>query len=149
VGQLKLVPLEWPPAQPPPPVAEFGENIWLNDYNIDGCQNRASSCRITFEWLAQGEPSTDYTVFIQLWQNGELVAGFDSPPLNYDYPTSMWAVGEVIIDPHALELSTVPPGTYEILTGLYNFATGDRLPATSQGITLPDFAVNLGALQFE
>jgi hypothetical protein len=149
VGQLKLVPAEWPPAKAPPPVAEFDDQIWLNDYTISDCRSPTASCRITFKWLAQGEPSTDYTVFIQLWQAGEFVAGFDSPPLGNDYPTTLWEADELIVDPHPLDLSAVPPGKYQLLAGLYNFATGDRLPATSEGPTLPDFAVNLGNLNIE
>ena len=113
------------------------------------CDLRLATCDLTLYWQPTARPSADYTVFIQLWQNGELTAGFDSPPLNNDYPTSLWQAGEVIIDPHSLDLSTVPPGNYEILAGLYDFATGERLPATSQDTALPNYAVNLAVLQVE
>ena len=74
------------------------------------------------------------------------MAGFDSPPLNNDYPTSLWAAGEVIFDPHPLDLSTLTPGEYQVIVGLYNFATGDRLPAKANDEILPNYAVNLGAI---
>jgi hypothetical protein len=147
VGQLKLIPTVWPPAQPGPPLAEFADNIELNDVSIENCQTQASPCRITFEWLARGRPSADYTVFIQLWQADQWVAGFDAPPLANDYPTNLWDANEVIIDPHTLDLSAVPPGSYRILAGLYNFTTSERLPVSQKGVPLPDFAIDLGQLE--
>jgi hypothetical protein len=152
VGQLKLVPTQWPPASPPPPVAEFDDQIWLAGYTVIDCQTRNEACEITFKWQAQGKPSADYTVFIQLWPTSnpqQQFIGFDAPPLSGDYPTSLWEAGEVILDPHFLDLTTVPPGEYRILAGLYNFATDRRLSATSAGIPLPDNAVNLGAIHLK
>ena len=130
-------------------MAEFGDNIWLVDYAVIGCQFRVHTCEITFPWLAQGKPLTDYTIFIQLWQSGKKITGFDAPPLAGDYPTGLWASGEVILDPHDLDLSTLPPGEYRILAGLYNFTSGERLSASLAGTPLPDYAVNLGMLNLE
>jgi hypothetical protein len=148
-GQLKLVPGRWPPYDDTPPVVEFADNIWLVDYRIDNCTASDDGCQIVFKWLAQAQPSTDYTVFVQLWGNGKQVAGFDAPPLDNDYPTSLWSAEEVILDPHLLDLSAIPPGEYQILAGLYNFATGERLPATAESVPLPDDAVELGTIQIE
>lgn len=145
-GQLKLVPVEWPASPATPPIAQFDDHIWLVDYSLHHCQTPGDRCQIVFVWLAQGRPSTDYTVFIQLWRNNNFI-GFDSPPLANDYPTSLWAAGEVIHDPHRLDLSAVPPGEYQILAGLYNLATGDRLPAMAAGAPLPDYAVELATIQ--
>jgi hypothetical protein len=148
VGQLKLIPTEWPAYEMTPSTVEFADHIRLLDYSLDNCQTPKNDCRITFTWLAQGQPSTDYTVFIQLWRNGQFM-GFDSPPLDNDYPTSLWANEEVIRDPHLIDLSAVPPGNYEILAGLYNFSTGERLPAAAAGQALPDYAVDLGIIQIK
>jgi hypothetical protein len=147
VGQIKLVPNQWPTYDNTPPIAEFTGHIWLLDYTIQNCQATDSDCYIIFEWLARGRPATDYTVFIQLWRDDEFIAGFDTPPLNNDYPTSLWAAGELITDPHPLDLSTLSPGEYQVFAGLYNFATGERLSAAVNGEPLPDHAVNLGTIQ--
>jgi hypothetical protein len=77
----------------------------------------------------------------------EYVTGFDGPPVQGDYPTSLWAPGEIIVDTHALSLNTLPGGEYYLLAGLYNPATGERLPASTSSGPLPDYAVNLGAIQ--
>ena len=78
-----------------------------------------------------------------------MVAGFDAPPLANNYPTGLWAAGEVVVDPHPLDLTGVPPGSYQILAGLYDFSRGDRLAATHHGVLLPDNAVDLGELDLK
>ncbi|MBE7553380.1 MAG: hypothetical protein HS126_20095 [Anaerolineales bacterium] len=151
IGQLKLVPARWPSIPDTPPVAEFEDHIRLTGTAIIGCQGRGQACEITFKWLAQSKPAADYTVFIQLWPSDpqQKFTGFDSQPLSGDYPTSLWDSGEVILDPHELDLSTVPPGEYRILAGLYNLSTGVRLPARAGGVPLPDDAVDRGNIQIK
>jgi hypothetical protein len=149
VGQLKLVPGAWPPQPAAPPLAEFADQIQLAAAQFEGCHPPETSCTLTLTWLAQGHPSADYTVFVQLWQGGQQVKGFDRPPLDNNYPTSLWAAQEVIIDPHPLDLSQVPAGDYQVLVGLYHLATGARLAATAGGTPLPNYAVDLGPLRVE
>jgi len=49
-------------------------------------------------------------------------------------PTSTWRIGEVIHDRHGLLLpADIEPGEYALWTGLYDGATGERLP-----VRLPD-----------
>jgi len=146
IGQLKLVPDQWP-APSASILAHFADNIQLSDYSLTGCVTPQTACTITLQWHALARPATDYTVFIQLWRDGQQVAGFDAPPLNNDYPTSLWDAGEVILDPHFLSLADLPPGEYQILAGLYNFTNGERLPAnTSNGTPWPNYAIDLGTL---
>ncbi len=154
VGWLKLIPNEWPAPPIETPLAEFGEMIQLLDYEFQDCQMADETCHISLTWQATAQPPVDYTVFIQLWPErppaeGPLFFGFDGPPLNNDYPTSLWATGEVIVDPHPLDLSGLPPGPYRVLSGLYDPLTGDRLPATAQGQPLTDYAVELGVIVVE
>jgi hypothetical protein len=146
IGQFKLIPVKWPPATDSPALAEFADNIRLVDYDLQACTSADQSCTVILKWQAQARPKADYTVFIQLWHNGEQISGFDSPPLGNDYPTSLWSAGEVILDPHQLDLSPLPPGQYRVLAGLYNFATGDRLRASANDKPLPDYAVDLGII---
>ena len=149
VAQLKLLPNTWPSSSGTSPLALFSDNIQLDAATIEGCTTASSECAVNFFWSALDTPSRNYTVFVQLWQNGQFVTGFDTPPLNNDYPTSLWTTGEIIADSHTLDLTSVSPGTYQILTGLYNFETGDRLPASLNGEPLQDFAVDLGEIRVE
>ena len=147
VGQLKLLPAQWPVLKGSTPIAAFADHIILVDDAIAGCTSRDNDCQVILTWQAQGRPATDYTVFIQLWRGAEFVTGFDTPPLANDYPTGLWEEGEVIVDPHALDLADLPPGQYRVRAGLYNFISGERLAATAGGQPLPDYAVDVGVIE--
>ncbi len=116
---------------------DFDDNIHLNCYFWkDGT--------LTLYWNATGTPSTDYQVFIQLWNTAEMLTGFDAPPLNGDYPTHWWAAGEKIVDAHAIiPMRDLPQGDYRLRVGLYRLDTGERLPAFVDGNPLPDFAFDI------
>jgi hypothetical protein len=150
VGQLKLIPANWPAHHNSAALAEFADNILLTGYQVDRCRLPNDDCKVTLVWFARDRPSTDYTVFLQLWHNGRQAAGFDSPPLANDYPTSLWSAQEVILDPHSLDLSTIPPGEYQLVVGLYDYFSGERLPVTaSDGAPLADYAMDLGTITIE
>jgi hypothetical protein len=119
---------------------EFADNISLNCYDID------DGDKLRLHWSAESPPTRDYTVFIQLWQDGRQVAGFDGPPVEGDFPTSYWRQGLQVVDIHPLDLSQVPPANYHLLVGLYDPQTGERLPSFKDGQPLPDHAVDLGEL---
>ncbi len=57
-----------------------------------------------------------------------LEAQQDAQPLQGEYPTQFWEMGEKIRDSHRLHLPwTLPGGTYSLRVGLYDLATGARL----------------------
>jgi hypothetical protein len=64
--------------------------------------------------------------------------------VNGAYPSSLWDEGEIIKDDFGVPLEQLEPGRYELLVGLYDFVTGDRLPVdgSSDGtILLQSFEV--------
>ncbi|MBM3187288.1 MAG: hypothetical protein FJZ90_01025 [Chloroflexi bacterium] len=85
---------------------------------------------INLYWECLQPMSQDYTVFVHLVDHaGQLVAQVDEQPIEGDYPTSMWRVGEQIRDVHVLETPAwLAPGAYELRIGLYRLETGERLP---------------------
>jgi hypothetical protein len=142
LATAKLTPWVWPRVSPSHPLqVQFGDTISLIGYDLED--------DLTLYWQASGRPPTDYTVFIQLWDECEQVAGFDGPPVRGDYPTSWWEAGETIVDVHSLDLSeagvTLPldPNRHRLLVGLYRLDTGERLPAVGPAGPLPDYAVEL------
>jgi hypothetical protein len=55
------------------------------------------------------------------------------------YPTGVWWVGETIRDCATLQGSALPPAGWRIALGLYDLATGQRLPVTDRtGTELSD-----------
>jgi len=142
LATAKLTPWDWPRAAPSNSLqVNFGETISLIGYDLDD--------DLTLYWQANGQPLADYTVFVQLWDEDEQLAGFDGPPLRGNYPTSWWEAGEIIVDVHHLDLSragvTPPlePDRYRLLVGLYLLETGERVPAVGPDGPLPDYAVEL------
>ncbi|MCB0175828.1 MAG: hypothetical protein KDJ97_35330, partial [Anaerolineae bacterium] len=63
----------------------------------------------------------------------QLVTGWDAQPLAGQYPTSSWQPNEIVVDAFDLPLPpTLPPGHYRLITGLYDFETGQRLTVNPQ-----------------
>ncbi|MCP4360428.1 MAG: hypothetical protein GY796_20660, partial [Chloroflexi bacterium] len=94
---------------------------------------------ISFHWQTLHPTDKPYTVFLQLLnQNGDVISGWDSQPFNGLYPTNRWSPGEIITDTFLLPLPEegLPPGSYRLVTGFYDFDTGRRLPVVDAG----DFA---------
>jgi hypothetical protein len=93
---------------------------------------------LTLVWQAQTETETNYRVYLQLLApDGEMVSQSDGVPAAWTRPTSGWAPGEYVIDGHQLPLpEELPAGEYTLITGLYDPATGDRLDASQNIITV-------------
>ncbi|MGQ9501867.1 MAG: glycosyltransferase family 39 protein [Anaerolineae bacterium] len=140
---IKLIPWEWPQVTPTHPMSvQLGEAIRLLGYDLAPAGHDATARYIlTLYWEALGRPAADYTVFIQMWDEQRQVAGFDSRPLDGDYPTDWWEAGERIVDPHILDPGSVPAGHYHLRVGMYRLDTGERLPAYDATGPLPDYAV--------
>jgi hypothetical protein len=82
----------------------------------------------------------DYTIFVQLLNaQDQLITSWDAQPLSGQYPTSRWQTGEIVVDEFALPLpEELPSGQYRLVAGMYDLATGQRLPATGDdGQRLP------------
>lgn len=122
---------------------ELGEQIELLGFDLSGCDTPATTCslvnsglkpeaselNLSLYWQARAAVEADYTVFVHLRNaTGRIVAQKDSPPARGAYPTSLWDTGEIIRDEINLPLtSPLAPGHYELVAGLYDFATGVRL----------------------
>jgi hypothetical protein len=118
-----------------------GVDVWLLAYSHEPENWTAVSTepRLTLYWQASAPLDTDYTVFVHsLNAQGELTSQADGPPVANHYPTTIWRPGEIVQDSRL-----VPPGDHYLI-GLYDPATGERLPAfTADGTRLPDDAVML------
>jgi hypothetical protein len=123
-----------PPAAAPPRALEvrFGPAIVLQGIGLaasfarDGAS--AAPLAVTLYWSADRPPERAYTLFLHLVDaGGRLVAQQDGEPLAGRYPTWAWQVGATFVDPHTLALGPLAPGTYRLVAGLYEPASGARL----------------------
>ena len=145
IGQLKIPPSRREPVVIPHPVDySFGDTINMTGYGIQ--IEPEGDVIISLYWRVLSHPTQDYTVFVHLLDEEDtIIAQGDSQPLEGDYPTSIWAPGELVVDPHAISLETKEYSErFRWRTGLYDLTTGDRVPAYGpNGLRLPADQVEL------
>jgi hypothetical protein len=98
----------------------------------------------TLVWRAETETPTSYRVFVHLVDEaGQIVAQSDGEPAGWTRPTTGWLPGEFVPDVHTLNLTTVPPGVYQLNIGLYDPVGGGRvpLPDGATAVTIPNITV--------
>ena len=70
---------------------------------------------------------------------GTLWAQHDGIPGNGLLPMTGWSPGEPVLDRIAISLpGDLPPGTYDLVAGIYQPESGLRLRVTAGGSTSPD-----------
>ncbi|MEZ4767835.1 MAG: hypothetical protein R2844_05345 [Caldilineales bacterium] len=128
-------------------IASFDELADLAAFQLEPAAPRpGDTLNLTLFWHPLAETSQSYSVFVHLVdKEGRIVAQHDGVPADGVLPTSIWVRGEVILDPHALSLpADLPAGQYELRAGLYDPASGQRLPISgSPGVVNGDY-VSLG-----
>jgi hypothetical protein len=138
---------------PAPPLATFGPNqeiqllnfnyqLPITNYQTQNPELKTQNSKLLLYWRPTTPLPTDYTVFIHLRAgDGFVRSQADGPPVSNHYPTTAWQPGEIIQDIHPLPNEDF--GQIDHLAiGLYNPATGERLPAfDAAGKRLADDAV--------
>ncbi|MCB9103951.1 MAG: glycosyltransferase family 39 protein [Anaerolineales bacterium] len=153
LGLFYVTPDGADPRSPALPLsATFADSIQLTGLtfpespNLQSPNSNLQSLPMTFHWQSLQPTAKPYTVFLQLLnQNGEVVSGWDSQPFNGLYPTSRWSPGEIVVDTFTLPLpeNGLPPGSYRLITGFYDFDTGQRLllPDGADFVVVSEFSV--------
>jgi hypothetical protein len=111
----------------------LGESVRLLGYDLAPTEaHPGETLRLTLYWECLGPMSTSYTVFVHLLDEDANIRGQrDSVPGGGALPTTSWAEGEIITDSHEITFAAdAPSGSYTIVAGLYDAATGTRLPAS-------------------
>ncbi len=100
-------------------------------------------------WQATEPVTEDLSVFVHLLDPaGELAWQEDGAAAHGTRPTWSWAPGEVVVDPHTVALpEDLPEGNYLLTVGLYDWRTGERLPAVgADGTRLPQDRLDIASL---
>jgi hypothetical protein len=89
----------------------------------------------TLYWQATDAIPLEFTVFTQLLgPDGRVVAQQDNPPKGGWYPTSLWRPGDTVADDYSFQVAAdAPPGEYRLIVGMYNPASGARVPVRDGG----------------
>ncbi len=100
---------------------------------------------LTLYWRPRATTTDSYMISLQLFdENKRLVAQVDGLPGNGARPTTTWQPGQIVIDPHSLNLpADLPLGQYRLLLLMFDSTNGTQV-FTREGngaITLATFGV--------
>lgn len=110
----------------PDRIAQFGNDIVLRDAVVSA----PAPGTLQVDLLWQGPPQERPLVaFVQVLQDGRLVAQDDAPPMQGAWSPSWWRPDLVLQDRHLVALdSAFNPEEQEIVVGLYDARSVTRLP---------------------
>lgn len=149
VSSVKVVPDEWP-EQSETVFAEIGGAVQLTAVSPPPPQaSPGDTIEIDVTWQVIAPPQADWTTLLHLAEpNQPPLATGDSPPLNGDYPTRVWAAGEVFNDMYTLTIpDDVANGRYPLWIGMYHSETIERLPLTVNGEPQPNQVYQIGTVK--
>ena len=140
--------VRWPPQYAAPPLkhrlnTRLGEVARLVGY---GLEEKGERLEVQLVWMGLTAPEwPEYVVFVHLRDDAGLVAQHDGVPASGKRPTPAWRTGEFVTDVHVVPLKGVGRGEYGLFVGMYDPATGQRIPAyDAAGGLLPSGEVCLG-----
>ena len=113
---------------------ELARSVRLIGYDWDQDSVRAGErVSVTLYWESLAPLDRDYQVFLHLvTEDGQIIGQGDAPPMNGEYPTSFWAVGDTLVDEHAIHVAEGAPDIVgQLVVGMYSLETGQRLPVTA------------------
>ena len=138
---LWIRPAYVPPAYPGPLATQvdipFGDEMRLVGYEIESDGLRpGESVRVRLEWEAQRPMGRDWSVFVHLNDPvlGRPIAQRDMFPGQGLLATRLLSPGERLVNEYVLTVpaTAMAPAELELVVGLYDFVTGERL-ATADG----------------
>jgi len=152
LGQIRVGRPDLASSEPTrPPIASLGEGVQLAKYAYASAKARpGDQVELTLAWRCLAPMGASYTVFIHLvGPDGQIVDQRDSLPQGGALPTNYWVAGEMIEDSYTLSLPQgAAAGDYRFAVGLYDAATGARLPAAdADGQRLADDRILLDGPQ--
>lgn len=133
-----------------PVSAYLNDEIELVGYRLhDQTVAPRESFGLTLYWRSLRPAADNYTVFVHAVGPDQVMRGqWDSLPAQGAAPTSAWLPGEIIEDVYQVPMAKdAPPWKYDIFVGMYNAATGERLPASSEKAPISDNRVWLTRVQ--
>lgn len=100
---------------------------------VHGPLKAGDTLMMNVTWQPLQRFDNDLKVFVHLVDaNDNVLAQFDGQPLEGTHPTSQWIPGEIIDDTYPLLVPPdATPGPYRVFIGLYDEATLERLPVST------------------
>ena len=113
--------------------------VTLVGYDLEETDTRLE---LTLYWRAETPLPSSYKAFVHVVaDSGPPLAQSDSVPADGSRPTTTWRPGDVIVDRHVVDISTVPRGMeHPLAVGLYDPVTGERMTPNSDTGNTPTTA---------
>lgn len=152
LDHIVVLPSSAPPAPPSPANFTFPtEGFTLYGYELPQDDVTLHRLPVSFWWRTTQDGQHDWTQFFHLVPagGGETTA-FDAKPFGDVFPTQDWLAGVDVRDSRLIQLTdSLPPGTYDVYTGLYLPETGERAAVNgANGQPLPNNAILLGRIEY-
>jgi hypothetical protein len=112
--------------------ANLEHRIALLGYGLGRAQagwvSAGESLSITLYWQALREMDISYKASVQLVGVGGVLTQVDAVPVAWTRPTTGWMAGEMLVDEYVLSIpADARGGTYQLIAGMYNEGTLQRL----------------------
>lgn len=115
----------------------LGDEIELLGFDLDATTVApGDTLNLTLYWRALRPMQNAYTVFNQVIDRvtAAKAGQVDGMPVCDRNPTGQWFAGDIVADTYTLPIaSDAAPGSYTLISGMYNPATGARLEITAPG----------------
>ena len=118
--------------------SDFGQTITLLGYQA-GSAAAGERLPLTLYWQVKRRPAAAYMPFVHLTDDHRYRWGQVE---SFAYPTEQWQPGETIVQQVAVPVRPgTPPGYYWLWVGLFDPATGRRLPRLDEALRYAGDAV--------
>jgi hypothetical protein len=105
-------------------IAQFEEGIELLGWETESGEDGRT--RVTLRWRAKQTLDQDYTTFVHLIREGQIVAQEDGVPGSGFFPTSWWEPGDEIVDVRLLD-APYDPEREQMIVGWYQLDSMQHL----------------------
>ncbi len=159
-GYYRVAVVAYSPAPAPPATelssmtsldADIGGVAQVVGYKVDrGNLRPGGTLPVTVYWRPRMATERPYTVFVHLYDDrAGLLAQADTYPGQGQYPTTLWVYDRLFADTYQLNLPDQGPAPDEaqIVLGLYDAQTLQRLPVSGQDTDAGQAWVRLGTVQ--
>lgn len=115
------------------PLASFADAIQVVGATVTPATARpGDNVTVSLTWRAERPIDRSYQTFVQLIGKAGSAGGVDRAPGNGLAATARWVSGTTVADQFHISLApNTPAGLYEVRTGFYERASGDRLAVTA------------------
>jgi hypothetical protein len=129
----------------------FEDEVTLEGYTLPEESRPGETLPLTFNWRTEHPTGRHFIQFLHVFNSeGEALVTHDQEPFDGVFPSTDWPPGVEMTDEWALPLpEDLPPGEYDVYTGLYEWPSLERLAVVDdRGNPVENNSIYLGTFTF-